>query len=114
MNTTRRDFMINSTVALAASQLPAGAAATSENDAAAERLLAEIAEELLADYPESATMLGIDNAARAPLKTRLGDRSAAGQQAIEKRVADRLRRLKTLDPNKLGDAARVDVDVVRT
>ena len=114
MNTTRRDFMINSTVALAASQLPAGAAATSEYDAAAERLLAEIAEELLADYPESATMLGIDNAARAPLKTRLGDRSAAGQQAIEKRVADRLRRLKTLDPNKLGDAARVDVDVVRT
>jgi len=114
MNTTRRDFMINSTVALAASQLPAGAAATSEYDAVAERLLAEIAEELLADYPESATMLGIDNAARAPLKTRLGDRSAAGQQAIEKRVADRLRRLKTLDPNKLGDAARVDVDVVRT
>jgi uncharacterized protein (DUF885 family) len=114
MNTTRRDFMITSTVALAASQLPAGAAPASERDAEAERLLAEIAEELLADYPESATMLGIDVAERAALKNRLGDRSAAGQEAIAKRVADRIRRLNTLDPKKLGDAARVDVDVVRT
>jgi uncharacterized protein (DUF885 family) len=114
MNTTRRDFMITSTVALAASQLPAGAAPASERDAEAERLLAEIAEELLADYPESATMLGIDVAERAALKSRLGDRSAAGQEIIAKRVADRIRRLNTLDPKKLGDAARVDVDVVRT
>ncbi|HEX6397089.1 MAG TPA: DUF885 family protein, partial [Steroidobacteraceae bacterium] len=114
MNTTRRDFMITSTVALAAGPLSAGAAAASEHDAVAERLLAEIAEELLADYPESATMLGIDKAERAGLKTRLADRSAAGQQAIAKRVAERIRRLKALDPNQLGDAARIDVDVVRT
>jgi uncharacterized protein (DUF885 family) len=114
MYTTRREFMITSTAALAASQLPARAAGASESDAAAERLLAEIAEELLADYPESATMLGIDNGARDHLKSRLADRSAAGQEALAKRVADRIQRLKAIDPNSLGDAARVDLDVVRT
>jgi uncharacterized protein (DUF885 family) len=114
MHTTRREFMITSTAALAASQLPARAAGASESDAAAERLLAEIAEELLADYPESATMLGIDNGARDHLKSRLADRSAAGQEALAKRVADRIQRLKAIDPNSLGDAARVDLDVVRT
>src|SRR6185295_10356362 len=114
MHTTRREFMITSTAALAASQLPARAAGASESDASAERLLAEIAEELLADYPESATMLGIDNGARDHLKSRLADRSAAGQEALAKRVADRIQRLKAIDPNSLGDAARVDLDVVRT
>jgi uncharacterized protein (DUF885 family) len=114
MSTTRRDFIMTSTAALAASQLPARAAGASESDASAERLLAQIAEELLADYPESATMLGIDNAGRAALKTKLADRSAPGQQKLAKRVASRLERLKSLDPKSLGDAARVDVDVVRT
>jgi uncharacterized protein (DUF885 family) len=111
--TNRREFIVTSSAALAASQLPAAAAA-SENDAAAERLLAEIAEELLVDYPESATMLGIDNGERAALKSRLADRSAAGQEAIAQRVANRLQRLKAIDARKLGDAARVDLDVLRT
>jgi uncharacterized protein (DUF885 family) len=111
--TNRREFIVTSSAALAASQLPAAAAA-SENDAAAERLLAEIAEELLVDYPESATMLGIDNGERATLKSRLADRSAAGQEAIAQRVANRLQRLKAIDARKLGDAARVDLDVLRT
>ena len=55
--------------------------------ATVERLLADIAEELLVDYPESATMLGIDTGTRAPLKSKLTDRSAAGQEAIAQRVA---------------------------
>jgi uncharacterized protein (DUF885 family) len=112
MSNTRREFMMTATAALAASQLPAGAA---ENpDAAAELLLAQIAEELLADYPESATMLGIDQAERLGLKSKLADRSAAGQEAIAARVASRIERLKSIDPKSLGDPARVDVDVVRT
>jgi uncharacterized protein (DUF885 family) len=113
MSYTRRDFVITSSATLAASQLPARAA-TAENDSAAESLLAEFAEELLVDYPESATMLGIDAGERAVLKTKLSDRSPAGQQAIEKRIERRLERLKGIDPNGLGTAARVDVDVVRT
>jgi uncharacterized protein (DUF885 family) len=114
MNTTRREFMMTSTAALAASQLPGQAAAASNDDAAVERLLAEIAEELLVDYPESASMLGIDDAERAALKAKLADRSAAGQEAIAQRVANRIQRLKAIDPGKLGDGARVDLDVLRT
>ena len=112
--TTRRDFVITSGAALAASKLPRANAATADADAAVERLLAGIAEELLVDYPESATMLGIDNGERVGLKSKLADRSAAGQESIAKRVASRIERLKHLDLESLGDAARVDVDVVRT
>ena len=112
MSHTRREFVIMSSATLAASQI--ATSATSEDDRAAESLLAEFAEELLVDYPESATMLGIDAGDRAALKTKLSDRSPTGQQAIEKRIARRLERLKGIDPNGLGPAARVDVDVVRT
>jgi uncharacterized protein (DUF885 family) len=112
MSTTRRDFVIGTGATLAASHLNAQAA--SPKDAAAETLLAEFTEELLVDYPESATMLGIDNGARASLKSKLADRSAAGQDAIAKRVARRVERLKTIDAAALGDAARIDIDVMRT
>src|SRR5687767_13929541 len=113
MSTTRRDFVIGTGATLAASQLSAQTD-TSPKEAAADALLAEFTEELLVDYPESATMLGIDNGARASWKSRLADRSAAGQDAIAKRVASRVERLKTVDAAALGDAARIDVDVMRT
>jgi uncharacterized protein (DUF885 family) len=109
MSTTRREFMISSTAVLAA-----GAAGASQADASVGNLLAQVAEELLADYPESATTLGIDRDERAALKSRLADRSAAGQEALARRVASRLERLKAIDPARLDDAARVNLDVVRT
>jgi len=114
MTTTRRDFVIGTGASLAAARLSAATANSSSQDAAAEKLLAQIAEELMADYPESAMLLGLDNAARAGLKSKLSDRSAAGQQAIAQRVAKRLERLKSIDAAALGNAARIDVDVVRT
>ncbi len=113
MSYNRRKFLITSSAALAASQLPARAA-TSQHDRGAESLLAEFAEELLVDYPESATMLGIDVGERAALKTKLSDRSPAGQEAIQTRIARRLERLKGIDPDGLDAATRIDVDVVRT
>jgi uncharacterized protein (DUF885 family) len=113
MSTTRREFVIATGATLAATQLPAQSD-NSQADAAAERMLAEFTEELLVDYPESASMLGIDNGTRAALKSKLTDRSPAGQQAIAQRAARRLERLKTIDPRTLGPAARIDVDVVRT
>src|SRR5215831_182152 len=113
MSHSRREFVIASSAALAASQLPTRAAA-SAGDSAAERVLADTAEELMVDYPESATMLGIDNGARAPLKSKLADRSAAGQQAIARRSAQRLERLRAIDPAALDPASRIDLDVVRT
>jgi len=113
MTTTRREFVINTSAALAVSQVgaPTGAA---EHDGATEQLLAEFAEELLIDYPESAALLGIDTDTRAALKSRLTDRSPAGQEAIAKRVTRRIERLKAIDAATLDPATRVDLDVVRT
>ena len=66
MTSTRREFVIASGAALAASRLPAQAGPA--GDSAAEALLAEISEELMVDYSESASMLGIDNGACAAFK----------------------------------------------
>ncbi|HET7810339.1 MAG TPA: DUF885 family protein [Steroidobacteraceae bacterium] len=114
MTATRRDFVIGSGAALAATRLPPAHAASTAADTAAEAQLAQIAEELLVDYPETATNLGIDTGARIALKSKLSDRSSAGQEAIAKRVAARLARLEAIDATRLGDAARIDLDVVRT
>jgi len=113
MTTTRREFVINTSAALAVSQVGAPTDAA-EHDGATEQLLAEFAEELLIDYPESAALLGIDTDTRAALKSRLTDRSPAGQEAIAKRVARRIERLKAIDAATLDPATRVDLDVVRT
>jgi uncharacterized protein (DUF885 family) len=112
MTTSRRDFIVGTGAAIALAHLPARAAGSA--DAAAEQLVSEIAEELMVDYPESASGLGIDKGKRAGLKSKLGDRSAAGQQAIAKRVEQRLQRLKAIDASQLSEATRIDVDVART
>ena len=113
MTTTRRDFVIASGAALAATRLPAQGV-SSDKDAASEQLLAGFTEEMLIDYPESATSLGIDSGERAALKSKLSDRSAAGQRTIAERAARRLERLKAIDTGVLGPAVRIDVDVMRT
>jgi uncharacterized protein (DUF885 family) len=117
MTTTRRDFVIGSGAILGATMGASSLGAvpaTSSKDAAAEKLLAGFSEELLVEYPESATMLGIDNGARARLKSKLSDRSPAGQKAIALGVTRRLELLKTIDSATLGEAAAIDVDVMRT
>jgi len=83
-------------------------------DDAAEAALAQVAEALLADYPENATTLGLDTGGRAALRSRLSDRSPAGQQALAERARERLARLRAIDPASLSEAARIDLDVVRT
>jgi uncharacterized protein (DUF885 family) len=115
MTASRRDFIVGTGAAIALANLPAGAQASQgAADKAAEALLDELAEELMVDYPESATGLGIDSGARAPLKARLADRSAEGQRAIAQRAAKRLERVKAIDTSSLSDATRIDVDVMRT
>ncbi|HWN05635.1 MAG TPA: DUF885 family protein, partial [Steroidobacteraceae bacterium] len=113
MTSNRREFIAGTGAAIAALSSLA-ACAKRETAPAIEDPLAGIADEMLADYPENATSLGIDNGARAGLKARLTDRSAAGQEAIAKRVAERLAGLKNVDASTLEDAARIDLDVVRT
>jgi uncharacterized protein (DUF885 family) len=111
MTTSRRDFLVGTGAAMALASLPSQAADT---NATVEKLLAQFTDELLIDYPESATGLGIDKDAHAKLKSRLSDRSSAGQEAIAKRVAKRIERLKAIDTTQLDEATRIDVDVMRT
>jgi uncharacterized protein (DUF885 family) len=113
MTANRRDF-IAGTGAVIATLAHLQARSADGAESSVEKLLAEMAEELLADYPENATVLGIDAGPRAQLKARLTDRSAAGQEAIARRVAARLERLRAIDASALDEAARIDLDVVRT
>jgi uncharacterized protein (DUF885 family) len=94
--------------------LPARAAAPSApNDTELQRTLAAVADELLLEYPENASSLGIDKGARAGLKSRLTDRSAAGVRRRAAAAAVRLKRLAAIDEHRLGPAARTDLAVVR-
>ena len=113
MTTNRREF-IAATGAVIAALAQRRAFAANSASSAVDTLLAEIAEEMLADYPENATTLGIDNGARARLKARLTDRSAAGQAAIAARVAKRLERMRAVNTAALDEAARIDLDVLLT
>lgn len=111
MQTSRRAFLFGTSATFALSTLPARAAESA--DARAEALLADIAEEIMADAPESASSLGIDTGARTALKSRLGDKSPAGQRQIAAHVAARLERLKAVDLAPLGDVTRTNVEVTR-
>jgi uncharacterized protein (DUF885 family) len=107
----RRDFLVATGAAVACSELQAAGGTA---DADTEQLLAGMAEELLGEYPENATGLGIDRDQRAGLKSRLADRSPEGQKAIAQRAQARLKRLQAIDLAKLGEATRINVDVMRT
>ncbi|MBX7248900.1 MAG: DUF885 domain-containing protein [Caulobacteraceae bacterium] len=101
----------------AASALALGAApafAADSPDAAADRLLEQITEQMLRDYPETATGSGVDKGARAGLRSKLSDHSAAGQRAVAAHARETLNALTRLDTRGLSDGKRLDVEVVRT
>ncbi|SEI63645.1 Uncharacterized conserved protein, DUF885 familyt [Sphingobium sp. AP50] len=113
MTTSRRDFLVAGSSAIALSALPARAlAATDTADGRAEAILSDMAEAMLADAPESASGLGIDTGARVALKSRLGDKTPAGQAQIAAHVKDRLAKLRAIDLKPLSPGARTDVEVV--
>jgi uncharacterized protein (DUF885 family) len=117
MATNRREF-IAATGAIVATLAGVSACARrgpgAQAGAGVADLLAKVAEDMLVDYPENATALGIDTGARAALKATLSDRSAAGQEAIAKRISARLAGPLATDASGLDVAARIDLDVVRT
>lgn len=78
-----------------------------------ETLLAEIAEGMLADYPENATPRGIDVGARAGLKARLTDRSAAGRERRAAAAEARLAELKLFNPERLSGDVRINYEATR-
>jgi uncharacterized protein (DUF885 family) len=101
-------------LASACSSERAGIAPATTLEADARALLDELAENLLRLLPESATSLGIDTGARAPLRAQLTDRSAAGQQRIASQLTSDLERANALDTSGLSHGMRTSVEVVRS
>lgn len=112
MLTTRRALLAAGASAVTLGAIPARAAGSP--DAAAQALLSDMAEAMLADAPESASGLGIDTGARSALKSRLGNKTPAGQAQIAAHVKDRLAKLRAIDLAPLSPATRIDVEVVLT
>ncbi|MEO6113009.1 MAG: DUF885 domain-containing protein [Sphingomicrobium sp.] len=87
---------------------PPGAAAN------APALIESIGENLLALSPETATSLGLDTGARAMLRARLSDRSAAGQAKLAATLRADLARAEAVEPAALDHATRTSIQVVKS
>jgi uncharacterized protein (DUF885 family) len=85
-----------------------------QREAAANTLLDSIAENLMRLSPESATSLGIDKDARAPLRSRLADRSIAGQRLLRETLRYDLARADLLPADGLSHPTRTSVEVVKS
>ncbi|HEU0100125.1 MAG TPA: DUF885 family protein [Allosphingosinicella sp.] len=112
---TRRHFL-GTAGAVAALRLLPGCAArqASQSEGSVDAFLARMAEQLLAEYPENATALGLEKEARAGLKSRLTDRSLHGRARLAGAAADRLRRLQAADRSGLDPAAQIHLGVAET
>ncbi|HEX8127091.1 MAG TPA: DUF885 family protein [Allosphingosinicella sp.] len=112
---TRRHFLSSAAAVAALPLLPGCAARRGSNAAGSlEPLLAGMAEQILAEYPENASSLGLDKDARAGLKSKLTDRSLHGRARLAGAAADRLRRLQAVDRTGLDPAARIHLGVAET
>ncbi|HET9638746.1 MAG TPA: DUF885 family protein [Allosphingosinicella sp.] len=114
---TRRHFL-GSAGAVAALQLLPGCARPIRSGGALQgteldRILAAMAESLLAEYPENATALGLDKDGRAGLKSSLTDRTLEGRARLAGKAAARLGVLRSFNPDLEGEEA-INVGVART
>jgi uncharacterized protein (DUF885 family) len=80
----------------------------------AHSLLDMFGENLLRLFPESATSLGIDVAARAALRSQLTDRSAEGQRRVAAQLRTDLDRANGFNVSGLTHAERTTYEVVRS
>ncbi|HEX8468604.1 MAG TPA: DUF885 family protein [Allosphingosinicella sp.] len=112
---TRRQ-LLGTAGAVAALQLIPGCAARKPGAAGGsiDALLAGMAEQILAEYPENATTLGLDKDSRAGLKSKLADRSLHGRARLAGAAAGRLRRLQAVDRSGLDPAERIHLGVAET
>ncbi len=115
MSFDRRDFLVGASVLGAFGLLSCGGRTTGDaTPAATDQALTDAAEALLQLFPERATTLGLDTGARAPLKSRLGARSPAGQQQIAAALGDVRERLAAIEQDALDPVRRVHVDTILT
>jgi len=102
--------------ACGAARTPQAAAAAPATDADRNviALLDRIGNDLLNLFPEAATSLGLDVGARAELRSRLADRSPAGQRRIAQQLRADLGQLAAVDASRLSHPVRTSVEVVRS
>jgi uncharacterized protein (DUF885 family) len=105
---SRRDLLATAAGAGLAAALPARSGFAA--NPALSALLDAVSEDLLSEYPEDATFLGNDNGSRAALRSKLTDRSVAGDGARAASCAARLKRLKAFDAAKLTGIDKVNLD----
>jgi uncharacterized protein (DUF885 family) len=110
-NLDRRAFLATSAGAALVAATPAFAQAGGE-DAKLRAQLDAMFETLVDDSPRFATSLGLDKGARAGLKSRLDDNSAAAKARRLERSRAWLKDLKAIDRTKLSPSSKVDLDVV--
>jgi uncharacterized protein (DUF885 family) len=91
----------------------AAGASGGAGDAAATALLNTLAEEHLRLAPETATSLGIDVDARAPLRSRLSDASLEGRARTMQWLRSALARLDGLNAAGLSTATRSTVEITQ-
>jgi uncharacterized protein (DUF885 family) len=120
MKVERRDFLLGTGAIAALGGIPrlvtAAAQATgpSAADTAAEALLAETADELLVEYPEGASTLGLDKGLRGALKSRLTDRSPEGVSHAAAVAAARGKKLAAFPRGGLSAGTKLDLAVATT
>jgi uncharacterized protein (DUF885 family) len=101
-------------LALPGCAAPFAAGPAPSDEAGVNALLDSIGENLLALSPEGATSLGLDTGARAILRSRLADRSQAGQARLAAVLRADLARAEAVDVTGLTHATRTSVEVVRS
>ncbi|HEX8241280.1 MAG TPA: DUF885 family protein [Allosphingosinicella sp.] len=112
---TRRHFLGTAAAASALQLLPGCAGRrAARGGRSVETLLSQMAEQILAEYPENATTLGLDKDSRAGLKSSLTDRSLHGRARLAGAAADRLRRLEAVDRAGLDPAEQIHLGVAET
>ncbi len=107
----RRDVL---TLGAAAAAFGGTALAAAPDDAAAEALLSSVAEDLMREYPENASALGLDKDVRAGLKSSLTDRSLEGRARLAAAAKARVAKMRAVDRKGLGPAAALDLGVTQT
>ncbi len=109
----RRQFLASASLAAVSTAWPGLAcAATGSRDAELRAMLDRFFYTRLEDSPEQATSLGLDTGSRAYLKSKLGDVSRAGEARQYARARQELAALRTIPRASLGEAARLDYDIV--
>jgi uncharacterized protein (DUF885 family) len=110
---SRREFLASGAAVAALAAMPAWAAGAG-GDAAAEKLLATTAQELLARYPENASYYGLDKGPGAALKSRLTDRSIAAERMHASWAARRLANFRAVDRRSVSPGTALDLDVAES